>query len=141
MEEQGKVEARLSQLVVVEGNDQQFVKIREAHPPDGHARELTMVIGPYEAAEISRVLQGISTQRPLTHELAFRLLGQLGGRLNEAVIHDLRDGTYYAELHVEHLGATLEIDCRPSDAIALSLRNKSPIFVLEKVFEAASSDS
>ncbi|TAH34521.1 MAG: bifunctional nuclease family protein [Planctomycetota bacterium] len=138
--EEGKIEARLSRLVVVDGHDQQFIQLREAHPRGGKAREITMVIGLNEAAEIRRCLQNESMPRPLTHELAYRILGQLGGRLQEAVIHDLREGTYYAELRLEHQGTVLHVDCRPSDGIALSLRNRSPIYILEKVFAAASRE-
>lgn len=139
--EEGRVEARVTQLMVSEGQEHQFVQLREAHPLGGPARELFMVIGISEAAEIARCLKKESLKRPLTHELAYRILGELGGRLVEAVILDLREGTYYAELHVEHQGARLRIDCRPSDAIALSLRNRSPIYIVDEVFRKAAKDS
>ena len=130
-------EVKVSRLVVVDNHEQQFVQLRESHPA-GEAREITLVIGPSEAAAISYGLEGATLPRPLTFDLAHKLIESLDGRLVETVIHDLRDRTYFAELHVEHQGQTVQVDCRPSDAIALSLRASSPIYVTDKVFTAAS---
>ena len=69
------------------------------------------------------------------------MIGALDGQLTEAVIHDLREHTYFAELHIESRGTTLRVDCRPSDAIALSLRASSPIFVMDNVFTTAQGGS
>lgn len=140
--EDDKVEVRVTQLMVSEGQEQQFVLLREAHPPAGaKAREILMVIGMPEAAEIARCLRAETTERPLTHELAYRILTQLGGRLVEAVIRDLQHNVYFAELHVDHLGVPLRIDCRPSDALALSLRNRSRVYVRNQVFTLAVQES
>ena len=130
-------EVRVSRLVVVDNHEQQFVQLRESHPA-GEPREITLVIGPAEAAAISYGLEDAKLPRPLTFDLAHRLIESLGGRLVEAVIHDLREQTYFAELHLERQGETVQVDCRPSDAIALSLRASSPIYVTDKVFTAAS---
>ncbi|MHC5021962.1 MAG: bifunctional nuclease family protein [Planctomycetota bacterium] len=134
------IEVRVSRLVIVDDHQEQFIQLREASP-EGNPRELTMVIGPSEAYAISYCLEGARPQRPLTYELAFQLIGALDGQLTEAVIHDLREHTYFAELHIEHQGTTLRVDCRPSDAIALSLRGSSPIYVTENVFTTAQGGS
>ncbi len=134
-----KAEVRLSRIVLVEGHEQQFIQLREARPAADPPRELTMVIGPVEAREIRRCLEGEGTPRPLTHELAFRIMKTLQVQVREAVIHDLRGGTFFAELRIDHDGSVIGVDCRPSDAIALSLRGSTPVFVTDHVFEAAKS--
>jgi len=131
------VEVRVKRLVLVENHGQQFLQLQEARTPEGgRARILSMVIGPGEAQGISRCLQGVRTERPLTHELLARVLDTMGGRLRQAVIHDLRDATYFAELHIERDGETLRVDCRPSDAVALSLRLQAPVFAAERLLTA-----
>jgi bifunctional DNase/RNase len=100
-------------------------------------RSLTMVIGPFEANGIAIPLQGLRPPRPLTHDLLLGVMGHLRGTLTRVVITDLRDETYYARLHVDAAGTALEIDSRPSDAIALALRAGVPIVVEDRVFEKA----
>ncbi|MGB0684984.1 MAG: bifunctional nuclease family protein [Planctomycetota bacterium] len=129
-----RTEARVNRLILVDGHEQQYLQLRER---DGlEPRELTMVIGRAAAQEITNVLQGEGTPRPQTHELAFGILTGLSGHIEETVIHELDQGTYYAELRISRGPSeeTLGIDCRPSDAIALSLRGSAPIFVTEKVW-------
>jgi len=129
-----RTEARVNRLILVDGHEQQYLQLRERDgiPP----RELTMVIGRSAAEEITNALEGRNTQRPLTHELAHGMLHALGGRVEEILIHDLDAGTYFAELRIrqQENGELIRLDCRPSDAIALSLRGSAPIFVSEKVW-------
>lgn len=98
-------------------------------------RGLAMAIGPFEANGIAISLQGVVPPRPLTHDLMLSLLGGLNATLRRVVITDLRDDVYYARLYLDVQGATLQVDSRPSDAIALALRAKAPILIEDRVFE------
>jgi len=135
------IEVRLNQLVVIKDNDSQIVRLEESQARDGQARRvLTLVIGPAEAAEISRCIQAADSPRPLTHQLALSLATQLGGKIERTVIHDLQGGIFFAEMTVRGPAGEVKVDCRPSDAIALSLRAGSPVFVSEKVMAEAGAE-
>ncbi len=130
--------ARVSRLILVDGHEQQYLQLTESgvsSPP----RSLTMVIGRTAAVEITQCLKGESSPRPMTHQLACTLVEKLSGRIQETVIHELDQGTYFAELRVEQNGEVFGVDCRPSDAIALSLRSSAPIYITEKVWSQAAS--
>lgn len=101
-------------------------------------RRLPIVIGTFEAQSIALELEGIKPPRPLTHDLMKSIVDTLGGTIQEVIINDLRDNTFYGKIIVEVSGLTNEIDSRPSDAIALAVRTKTPIFVSEEVMNAAS---
>ena len=131
--------ARVSRLVLVDNQEQQYLQLQEERD-GGEPRRLTMVIGRAAAMEISKCLKGQEDARPMTHELAYGLLERLQGRIREMVIHELDQGTYYAELRVERGEEVYGLDCRPSDGIALSLRGSAPIFVTEKVWDQAAED-
>ena len=98
-------------------------------------RQLTMVIGPAEATSIAVPLQGRVPVRPLTHDLFLTLFSQLKVTLTRVVITDLRDGIYYAIVRVQTGENPIELDARPSDAIALAIRAKVPVLVEERVFD------
>ena len=98
-------------------------------------RQLAMAIGFFEAERIAIPLQGVTTPRPLTHDLFVTLFGRLKVTLRRAVITDLKDGTYYALLYLDAGGTEMTLDSRPSDAIALALRAKVPILVEDRVFD------
>jgi len=101
-------------------------------------RELPIWIGPFEAQAIAIEMQGVPPPRPLTHDLMKQLIERLGGRLIRVEITDLRDATYFATLHIEGPGGRdLPVDARPSDAIALALRTRAPIFVEDTVIDNA----
>lgn len=97
-------------------------------------RRLPIIIGQFEAQSIALEIEGVKPQRPLTHDLMKNIIDSLGYNLTEIIINDLREGTFYAQLHIDGQ----EIDSRPSDAIALAVRYGVPIFVAEKVMEEAS---
>lgn len=99
-------------------------------------RVLSIYIGAPEAAAISYALQGIETERPMTHDLVVSVLEALGGQLTGVVVVDLVDGTYFAELMVQRDAAALRVSSRPSDAIAVALRRGVPIFVADDVMSA-----
>lgn len=100
-------------------------------------RYLPIWIGPFEAEAIRVELQGVEVTRPLTHDLLKSVIVQLGGEVEQILINDLRNDTFFARLEVKAGGRTIEIDSRPSDAIALAVRLKVPIFVEESVMEKA----
>jgi bifunctional DNase/RNase len=100
-------------------------------------RYLPIWIGPFEAEAIRVELQGVEVTRPLTHDLLKSVIVQLGGEVEQILINDLRNDTFFARLEVKSNGRTIEIDSRPSDAIALAVRLKVPIFVEEAVMEKA----
>ena len=101
-------------------------------------RRLTIIIGPFEANAIALELEGRRPPRPLTHDLIKNLIDNLSASVLEIVIDELKDNTFYAKIVLEIAGLTNEIDSRPSDAIALALRAKVPIYVNEIVMEKAS---
>jgi uncharacterized protein len=92
-------------------------------------------IGLVEASAIATQLEGIQLSRPMTHDLLKSVLQALGGNLKRIVVCDLRENTFYALLYLERDGRLLEVDARPSDALALALRTGSEIFVARKVIE------
>jgi uncharacterized protein len=100
-------------------------------------RHIMMSIGVAEATGIALPLQGITPPRPLTHDLFLTLFGRLNVALTRVVITDLRDDVFYAVLHLTANGAAFSLDSRPSDAIALAIRAKVPVFVEDRVFDKA----
>jgi bifunctional DNase/RNase len=100
-------------------------------------RRFLMVIGAAEATAIAVPLENITPPRPLTHDLFLTLFGRLKVSVSKAVITDLRDNTYYATLYLTVEGSPMELDSRPSDAIALAIRARAPVFAEARVFEKA----
>src|SRR5437588_6610824 len=99
---------------------------------------LPIWIGLLEATAMATELEGIKMARPMTHDLLRGVLGELGASVEAIEVTDLRDNTYYALIHLVIEGRRLAIDSRPSDAISLALRTKSPIYVAKKVLESSS---
>ncbi len=100
-------------------------------------RTFAMVIGPAEATGIAFPLQKMTPPRPLTHDLFLTMFGRLNVTVTKAVITDLRDNTFYATLYLSANGAAMELDSRPSDAIALAIRAKAPVYAEDRVFDRA----
>ncbi len=98
---------------------------------------LPIWIGVTEAQAIAIRLEGVVPPRPLTHDLLLEMCGRLGGTIDRVVINDLRDGTFFAEIHLNLKDPKLVLDARPSDAIALALRAGAPIYVRRTVLEQA----
>ncbi len=124
-----EVRMDLSKIVISETSDQQLIVLQER---DG-ARAFPIVIGINEAFAIDRRLKGIKTARPLTHDLLASIIELLGGELEKIVIHDLQDHTFYAKLVIRLDGKLIEVDSRPSDAIALGVASETAIYVSENV--------
>ena len=96
-------------------------------------RFLPILIGPFEATAIALALEGTQVPRPLSHDLMRTMLESLQAKLEQIVIHDIKDATFFAKLIVRANGDTTEIDARPSDGIALALRMHAPIYVTDKI--------
>jgi bifunctional DNase/RNase len=103
----------------------------------GRDRYLPIWIGPWEASAIAMKLQGLTPERPLTHDLFSATLEELGVRIDRVVISTLAEETFHARLFLEQEGRTLEVDSRPSDALALAVRSGVRIFAAEAVLEQA----
>jgi len=98
---------------------------------------LPIWVGIFEANAIALQLENIETPRPMTHDLLKNFIGELQARVHRVVINDLRESTFYAQIHVVSGGRAFEVDARPSDAIALALRTAAPIFVAQSVLDQA----
>jgi len=98
-------------------------------------RFLPIWIGHAEAAAILMKLQNAATPRPMTHDLVTDILGELGAKVTQVAVTELRENTFYAQLTIQLDGSEVEIDSRPSDAIALAVRADAPIFVADEVID------
>jgi bifunctional DNase/RNase len=96
-------------------------------------RYLPILIGPFEATAIALALEGTPVPRPLSHDLMRTIIESMQATLEQIVIYDIKDSTFFAKLLVRQNGDTREIDARPSDGIALALRMQAPIYVSDKI--------
>ncbi len=126
-------EAELSRIIINEASDQQIIVLKERYGE----RSFPIVIGIVEIFAIDRRLKGIKPPRPMTHDLLDSIIEGLGARIEKIVINDLRNHTFYAKIHLSLNGRTVEIDSRPSDAIALGAASSAPIYVADHVFDMA----
>ncbi len=101
------------------------------------ARYLPIWIGPFEADAITIQLQNVEVARPLTHDLLKSAIEQLGAKIEQVAITDLRNDTFYAEITLRVAGQRMEIDSRPSDAIALAVRAQVPVYIADAVMDQA----
>lgn len=131
------VQMELSRIFIREMADMQIIELTEV---DGD-RTFPIVIGLPEAFAIERRLKGIEIPRPQTHDLLASVIEQLGGTLKRIVISDLAEGTFFARLVIEQDGEEVEVDSRPSDAIALGVAEDVPIFVAEHVLNQTEVDA
>ncbi|MFM7564449.1 MAG: bifunctional nuclease family protein [Planctomycetota bacterium] len=129
------VEMKLAKIIISEINENQVVFLREV---DG-TRQFPILIGIYEATSIDRRVKDFPRIRPLTHDLIVNTIEALGGELDSVIISELKQQTYFAKLRIRHNGELVEIDCRPSDAIAIAVTCSPhlPIFVAEEVIDEA----
>lgn len=132
------VEMELSRIIISEIHDQQIIYLREVNGD----RQFPIVIGIFEATSIDRRVKGHPSPRPLTHDLICNVIEALNGELDSVMITALREGTYFAELRVRVDGEIIEIDARPSDAIAVAVTCDPPlpILVAEEVLDEALND-
>jgi bifunctional DNase/RNase len=127
------VQMELRRIIISELDDHQIVILKET---EGE-RNFPIVIGIFEATSIDRRVKGLPSPRPLTHDLIISVVEQMGGEIQDIVISDLQEHTYYAKLRVRKEGELVEIDCRPSDAIAVAVASRVPIYVNEDVLGEA----
>ena len=103
----------------------------------GGERVLPIWVGVTEANAIALQIENIATPRPMTHDLLRNILLEIEAEVLRIVVSDLRENTFYAMIYIDRAGDTIAIDARPSDAIALALRTKAPIYVEDSVVESA----
>jgi bifunctional DNase/RNase len=127
---------QLSRIIISEINDQQVIYLKEV---DGD-RQFPILIGIFEATSIDRRVKNFQSPRPLTHDLLVNCIDSLGAELDSVVISELREHTYFAKLRVRNNGELVEIDARPSDAIAVAVTCDPPlpIYVAEEVLNDVS---
>ncbi|MCI0629560.1 MAG: bifunctional nuclease family protein [Phycisphaerales bacterium] len=127
----------LSRIFIREMTDMQIIELSEV---DGD-RTFPIVIGLPEAFAIERRLKGIEIPRPQTHDLLASVIRDLGGKLKRIVINDLSEGTFFAKLVIDQDGSEVEVDSRPSDAIALGVAEDVPIYVAEHVLTQTQAEA
>src|SRR5256885_8139701 len=125
------IQMELNKIIISEMQDQQIIVLKEV---DGD-RKFPIVIGVGEAYAIDRRLKGIPTARPLTHDLLASVIEQLGGTIERIEINNLENHTFFARIHIKQNGKTIEVDSRPSDAIAIGIATTVPIYVAEHVLD------
>lgn len=103
----------------------------------GGNRRLPIIIGTFEAQAIALELENIKPPRPMTHDLLKNIVDSFESEVEKVVINDLTEGTFFAQIHYHKNGDTVELDARPSDAIALAIRFGAPIFVTQHVVDEA----
>jgi bifunctional DNase/RNase len=126
----------LRRIIINEIHDQHIILLHEV---EGE-RAFPIVIGTYEVLSIDNRVKGKQWPRPMTHDLIVNIIDFLGGDLQDIYINELREHTYFAKLRVKRDGEIIEVDCRPSDAIAVAVTAKVPIYVAEDVIEEASEE-
>jgi len=125
------IEVELSKIIINEASDQQVIVLKERYGQ----RSFPIVIGIVEIFAIDRRLKGIQPPRPMTHDLLEGIITGLGARVERIVINDLRNHTFFARIILSLNGKVIDVDSRPSDAIALCAATNAPIFVAEEVFD------
>jgi uncharacterized protein len=125
------VQMELTRIIINETSDSQIIFLKEV---DGE-RMFPIVIGMCEASSIDRRVRNQPTPRPLTHDLLASAIDLLGGDLQDIYINELREHTYFAKLRIRHEGELVEVDSRPSDAIALAVTVDVPIFVADDIID------
>jgi len=129
------VQMQLARIIMSEISDEQYIFLKEV---DGE-RTFPIVIGALEAQSIYRAVRNVSLPRPMTHDLIVNIFQELQVEPQDVLISELRNHTYFARLRVRQNGSLVEIDARPSDAIAVAVRYNPPlpIFVAEEVLAEA----
>src|SRR3954447_4178872 len=127
------IQMELRRIIISELDAHQIVILKEV---EGE-RNFPIVIGIFEATSIDRRVKGEQPPRPLTHDLIISVVEQLGGEIQDIIINDLKEHTYFAKLRVRKDGELVDVDCRPSDGIALAVAARVPIYVSEDVLGEA----
>ena len=123
------VQMELKRIIISEVIDHQMIWLKEVEGD----RIFPIVIGIFEATSIDRRVKKMNSPRPLTHDLIANVIDSLGAELQDIYINELREHTYFAKLRIRKDGELIEVDSRPSDAIALAVTARVPIYVAEDV--------
>lgn len=134
------VPMELSRVLILDSSAEQFITLTEKSPAGGEPRSFAIKIGTAEAVAIERRLQGLEPPRPQTHDLLDSVIRTLGGEIVKVSIHRLAEGTYFASLFIRQGGDIHEVDARPSDAIALSVKHRTPVEVAEEVLAESAEE-
>ncbi len=129
------IPVELTRIMITERGEQQVIFLQER---DGE-RSFPILIGIAEALAIDRRIKGIRTPRPMTHDLLANVIRTMDGEVEKVVVNDIREHTFIATLYIRRNGELLEIDARPSDAIALGAALGTPLYVAERVFDSVTS--
>ena len=121
----------LARIIIRDDDDQQIIVLAER---DGE-RHFSIVVGRYEGLAIQRRVNGVESPRPMTYDLLANIIEDLDAELEKIVIHDLREHTFFAKLVIRRNGTLIEVDARPSDAIALGVTSDTPLYVSESVLQ------
>lgn len=130
-----EVRMDLAQIVISDLRSNQLIVLRERNG----TRVLPIVIGSREADAIDQRVKGVTAVRPMTHDLLANVIESLSGEIEKIVINDLKEHTFFAKLIIRQHDELVEVDSRPSDAIALGVATEVPIYVEEHVLREASS--
>ena len=125
------IEMELFEIRIDETTQEQLIILKEI----SGERHLHIVIGLWEAQAIQIKISGYEVPRPLTHDLLNNLIFKMGGTLEKVLVNNLESNTFFARLFIRTENGLIDVDSRPSDAIALAVRAKAPIFVEEEVLE------
>jgi len=129
------IQVELSRIIIDEKRQDQVIVLKEK---EGE-RQIPIVIGFMEASSIKIKISGVDGPRPMTHDLLVNVMRVLGGHLERVVIDKLVNNTFHAKLEIKSKDGKINmIDSRPSDSIAMAVRFKAPIFVVDEVFEKSS---
>lgn len=130
------VHMELKRIIISEIHEQQVIMLKEVEGD----RSFSIMIGIFEATSIDRRVKRLPSPRPLTHDLVTSVIDHLGGELRDIYISELKDHTYFAKLRIRQNGEMVEVDSRPSDAIALAVTASVPIYVSEDVLDEVCGD-
>ena len=125
------VQMKLSRIIISDINQQQVIYLKEI----GGERTFPILIGDFEAVSIERYVKNVEMPRPLTHTLIVNVVENMGAEIQDVVVTELKEHTYFARLRIRHQGELIEVDARPSDAIAVAVTYDPPlpIYVNEDV--------
>lgn len=140
MYDAGMVELKVLTLIVTGPGAVSFLVLQPVEEPvgEGKSRVVPICVGPHEALGLGSVLENAKFTRPMTHDLMLDALTNLDARVEHVLVNDVKDGTFYARLCLAQHGRLIDLDARPSDAIALALRQGAPVYIEEDVLERAS---
>ena len=134
------IEMNVLTLIITGQETPSFLVLQPVEEPvaEGKSRIVPICIGPHEAMGLGAVLEGAKFERPMTHDLMLDAFTNLDARIEHTLINGVRNGTFFARLCLTQHGRLIDLDARPSDAIALALRQNAPVYIEEAVLEQAS---